>query len=178
MDSGSRPTGCTKADVRTRRCEGIAWCRPHAFSAVLHHFESSHSRSRRLQGKENSDIASQFQTVALDRLGSTPVAMTSATCCRRCNRCHRWRGRRYRAFCASAFCDAAKYVTETDQPAIFLMLEVSQKWYDLLPKDLQEIFDRDGAAVSVAINPVALRCIPSSEGLGERRRRAYQPTPR
>jgi TRAP-type C4-dicarboxylate transport system substrate-binding protein len=36
------------------------------------------------------------------------------------------------------------------------MLEVSQKWYDSLPKDLQEIVDRDGAAVSVAIDPVAL----------------------
>ena len=54
------------------------------------------------------------------------------------------------------FGDAAKYVTETNHPAIFLMLEVSQKWYDSLPKDLQEIVDRDGAAVSMAINPMAL----------------------
>jgi TRAP-type C4-dicarboxylate transport system substrate-binding protein len=54
------------------------------------------------------------------------------------------------------FGDAAKYVTETNQPAIFLVLEVSQKWYDSLPKDLQEIVDRDGAAVSTALNPVAL----------------------
>ena len=38
--------------------------------------------------------------------------------------------------------DAAKYVTETDQPAIFIVLEVSQKWYDSLPKDLQKIVDR------------------------------------
>ncbi len=55
------------------------------------------------------------------------------------------------------FGDAAKYVTETNQPAIFLILEVSQKWYDSLPKDLQEIVDRDGAAVSKSIEPVALK---------------------
>jgi TRAP-type C4-dicarboxylate transport system substrate-binding protein len=54
------------------------------------------------------------------------------------------------------FSDAAKYVTETNQPAIFIMLEVSQKWYNSLPRDLQEIIDRDGAKVSVAMNPVAL----------------------
>jgi TRAP-type C4-dicarboxylate transport system substrate-binding protein len=54
------------------------------------------------------------------------------------------------------FADAAKYVTETNQPAIFMILEVSQKWYDSLPKDLQEIVDRDGAAVSTTMGPVAL----------------------
>ena len=55
------------------------------------------------------------------------------------------------------FVDAAKYVTETNTPAIFIILEVSQKWYDTLPKDLQEIVDRDGAAVSQSINPTALK---------------------
>ena len=53
--------------------------------------------------------------------------------------------------------DAAKYVTETNQPAIFIILEVSQKWYDSLPKDLQAIIDKDGAAVSTAINPTAIQ---------------------
>jgi hypothetical protein len=47
---------------------------------------------------------------------------------------------------------AAKYVTETNQPAIFIILEVSQKWYDSLPKDLQQIVDRDGLSESLAIN--------------------------
>jgi hypothetical protein len=37
-----------------------------------------------------------------------------------------------------------------------LALEVSQKWYGSLPKDLQEIVDWDGAAASTALNPVAL----------------------
>ena len=53
------------------------------------------------------------------------------------------------------FADSAKYVTETNQPAIFMILEVSQKWYDSLPRDLQEIVDRDGAAASTAMGPVA-----------------------
>ena len=58
-------------------------------------------------------------------------------------------------FNAMHFQDAAKYVTEINQPGIFLIIEVSKRWFEALPKDLQEIIDRDGAAASVAINPVA-----------------------
>jgi TRAP-type transport system periplasmic protein len=47
-------------------------------------------------------------------------------------------------------------VTETNQPAIFIILEVSQKWFDTLPKDLQKIVADDGAQESVKINPWAL----------------------
>ena len=54
------------------------------------------------------------------------------------------------------FNDAAKYVVETNQPAIFIILEVSQKWYASLPKDLQQIVDRDGLSESLAINVPAL----------------------
>ena len=52
--------------------------------------------------------------------------------------------------------EAAKYVTETGQPAIFGIAEVSKKWYDALPVDLQQIVDRDAASQSVAINPQAI----------------------
>jgi TRAP-type C4-dicarboxylate transport system substrate-binding protein len=31
--------------------------------------------------------------------------------------------------------DAAKYVTEINQPGIFLIAEVNKKWYESLPKD-------------------------------------------
>jgi TRAP-type transport system periplasmic protein len=109
------------------------------------------------KGKRIRIFASQFQTVAFDRLGATPVAMTLGDVLPALQQ-----GAIDGAvagigpFVHLHFADAAKYVTETDQPAIFLMLEVSQKWYDSLPKDLQEIVDREGAAVSVAINPVAL----------------------
>ena len=54
------------------------------------------------------------------------------------------------------YVDAAKYVTETNQPAIFVIIEISQKWYESLPKDLQQLVDRDAAAESVKINPWGL----------------------
>jgi len=50
----------------------------------------------------------------------------------------------------------AKSVTETGQPAIFAMIEISKKWYDSLPADLQQIVDKDAASESVAINPQAI----------------------
>jgi len=110
------------------------------------------------KGKKIRIFASQFQTVAFDRLGATPVAMTLGDVLPALQQ-----GAIDGAiagigpFVHLHFGDAAKYVTETNQPAIFLVFEVSQKWYDSLPKDLQEIVDRDGAAVSTSINPVALK---------------------
>jgi TRAP-type C4-dicarboxylate transport system substrate-binding protein len=109
------------------------------------------------QGKKLRILASQFQTAALNRLGATPVAMTLGDVLPALQQ-----GAIDGAvagigpFVHMHFGDAAKYVTETNQPTIFTILEVSQKWYDSLPKDLQEIIDRDGAAVSTAINPMAL----------------------
>jgi TRAP-type C4-dicarboxylate transport system substrate-binding protein len=110
------------------------------------------------KGKKIRIFASQFQTVAFERLGATPVAMTLGDVLPALQQ---------RAIDGSVagigpfvhlhFVDAAKYVTETNQPAIFIILEVSQKWYDSLPKDLQDIVDRDGAAVSKSINPTALQ---------------------
>jgi len=97
-------------------------------------------------------FASQFQSVAFGRLGVTPVAMSlgdvlpaiqqgaidgAVTGMGPISHMH--------------FIDAAKYVTMTNQPSIFLIVEVNKKWYNSLPKDLQEIIDRDGAAQSVAI---------------------------
>jgi TRAP-type C4-dicarboxylate transport system substrate-binding protein len=41
----------------------------------------------------------------------------------------------------------------THHAAIFLVAEVSRKWYDSLPADLQEIVDRTAASVATAINP-------------------------
>jgi TRAP-type transport system periplasmic protein len=49
--------------------------------------------------------------------------------------------------------DAAKYVTETGQPAIFGIAELSKKWYDSLPTDLQEVVDKAANSESIAINP-------------------------
>jgi TRAP-type C4-dicarboxylate transport system substrate-binding protein len=51
------------------------------------------------------------------------------------------------------FQDAAKYVTETGQPAVYVIVEVSKTWYDSLPPDLQQIVDKDAAAGQAAIIP-------------------------
>jgi TRAP-type C4-dicarboxylate transport system substrate-binding protein len=110
------------------------------------------------KGKKLRIFASQFQSVAFERLGVTPVAMTLGDVLPALQQ-----GAIDGAiagigpFVHLHFGDAAKYITETNSPAIFIILEVSQKWYDSLPKDLQEAVDRDGAAVSKSIEPTAIR---------------------
>lgn len=110
------------------------------------------------KGKKIRIFASQFQTVAFDRLGATPVAMTLGDVLPALQQ-----GAIDGAiagigpFVHLHFGDAAKYVTETNQPAIFLIFEVSQKWYDSLPKDLQGVVDRAGATVSRSIEPAAVK---------------------
>ena len=109
------------------------------------------------KGKKIRIFASQFQTEAFNRLGATPVAMSLGDVLPALQQ-----GAIDGAvagigpFVHLHFGDAAKYITEANTPAIFIILEVSQKWYDTLPKDLQDIVDRDGAAVSKSINQTAL----------------------
>jgi len=110
------------------------------------------------KGKKIRIFASQFQSVAFQRLGATPVAMTLGDVLPALQQgAIDGSVAGIGPFVHLHFADAAKYVTETNQPAIFIILEVSQKWYDSLPKDLQQIVDRDGAKVSKDINPVALK---------------------
>jgi TRAP-type transport system periplasmic protein len=110
------------------------------------------------KGKKIRIFASQFQTVAFERLGVTPVAMTLGDVLPALQQ-----GAIDGAvagigvFVNMHFHDAAKYVVETNQPAIFIVLEISQKWYDSLPKDLQQIIDRNGQSASHAINAPALK---------------------
>ncbi len=106
------------------------------------------------KGKKIRIFPSQFQREALQRLGATPKPMTlgevlpalqdnvldaavAATA----------------VFATMHYQDAAKFVTETGQPAIFGITELSKKWYDRLPADLQQIVDRTASAESVRINP-------------------------
>src|SRR5580692_8848316 len=109
------------------------------------------------KGKKLRIFASQFQSVAFERLGVTPVAMTLGDVLPALQQ-----GAIDGAiagigpFVHLHFGDAAKYITETNSPAIFIILEVSQKWYDSLPKDLQDIVDKDGAEVSKSINQTAI----------------------
>jgi TRAP-type C4-dicarboxylate transport system substrate-binding protein len=109
------------------------------------------------KGKKIRIFASQFQSVAMQRLGATPKPMTL--------------GEVLAALQDNAidgaissiavlttmhYRQAAKFVTETGQPAIFGIVEISRKWYDALPTDLQQIVDERAAAAAAAINPQAI----------------------
>jgi TRAP-type transport system periplasmic protein len=109
------------------------------------------------KGKKLRTFASQFQSESFGRLGVTPVAMSLGDVLPAIQQ-----GTIDGAvagptiFAGMHFNDAAKYVTEINQPSIFLVVEINRKWYDSLPPDLQQIVDKDAAQESVAINPQAL----------------------
>jgi TRAP-type transport system periplasmic protein len=109
------------------------------------------------KGKKIRTLSSQFQSVAMQRLGATPKPMTLADVlpALQDNVVDGALGATS-VFGAMHFVDAAKYITEIGQPAIFAITEISKKWYDSLPPDLQQIVDKDAAAEAVAINPWAI----------------------
>jgi TRAP-type C4-dicarboxylate transport system substrate-binding protein len=108
------------------------------------------------KGKKMRVMASKFQTLPIERLGATPVAMTLGDVLPAIQQ-----GAVDGAvggivvWTPMHFQDAAKYVTETGQPAVFVVAEVSKSWYDALPADLRKIVDSDAAAAQAAIGPVA-----------------------
>jgi TRAP-type transport system periplasmic protein len=108
------------------------------------------------KGKKIRVLASPFQMVPISKLGATPVAMTLADVVPALQQ-----GAVDGAvggivvWTPMHFADAAKYVTETGQPAVFVMVEVNKAWYESLPPDLQKIVDDDAAAEQKAIAPVA-----------------------
>jgi TRAP-type transport system periplasmic protein len=109
------------------------------------------------KGKKLRTFASKFQTEAWSRLGATPIAMSLGDVLPALQQ-----GTIDGAvagmgpFTHMHFSDAAKYVTMTNQPAIFLIVEVNKKWYDSLPPDLQKIIDKDAAEQSIAIDGFAI----------------------
>ena len=128
------------------------------------------------KGKKIRIFASQFQSEAFQRLGITPVAMTLGDVLPAIQQ-----GAIDGAVTGIGpvanfhMVDAAKYVTLTGQPAIFLIAEVNQKWFEALPKDLQQIVERDAKAQSLAIDPYAVEAGETVRGkLYVRRRRTDQ----
>ena len=108
------------------------------------------------KGKKIRVLASKFQTVPLEQLGATPVAMTLGDVVPAMQQ-----GAIDGAvggivvFTPFHFRDAAQYVTETGQPAVYAIAEINKAWYEALPADLQKIVDDDAAAQQAAIAPVA-----------------------
>ena len=108
------------------------------------------------KGKKIRVLASKFQTVPLEQLGATPVAMTLGDVVPAMQQ-----GAIDGAvggivvFTPLHFRDAAQYVTETGQPAVYAIAEINKAWYEALPTDLQKIVDDDAAAQQTAIAPIA-----------------------
>jgi TRAP-type transport system periplasmic protein len=104
------------------------------------------------QGKKLRIFASDFQSVAVKRLGATPVAMTLSDVVPAIQQgAIDGAVAALNVYVPMHYVDAAKYVTETNQPTIFTVIEVSQKWYDSLPPDLQQVIDKDGNAETLGI---------------------------
>ncbi len=91
-------------------------------------------------------LASPFQNELISRLGGTPVAMTLGDVLPAIQQ-----GTidgtvsAMPVFTTMHYKDAAKYVIEIGQPFIFSVAEVSKKWFDTLPPDLQKIITDEGA---------------------------------
>jgi TRAP-type transport system periplasmic protein len=103
-------------------------------------------------------LASPFQLELIKRMGGSPVAMTladvlpalqqgaldgSLTTMTQYTTLH--------------YIDAAKYVTETDQPYVTSIAVLSKKWVDGLPPDLQKIIHDDALKVSNDIVPFVIQ---------------------
>ncbi len=127
---------------------------------VVDHFQKTDPSPCRFQGQEDQDFrlavpkrgdAAAWRHAEADDLG--------ARCCRH-----------FRTTPSMAPYPPAPYLqrhalpgrrpntsTEIGQPAIFGIVEISKKWYNSLPADLQQVIDKDATAESAAINPQAAR---------------------
>jgi TRAP-type C4-dicarboxylate transport system substrate-binding protein len=118
------------------------------------------------KGKKIRIFASKFQSEAFDRLGATPVAMSLGDVLPALQQgAIDGAVASTAVFTAFHYQDAAKYVTETGQPAIFGIIEISKKWYDTLPPDLQKIMDDTAEQEAVAVNPQANEITQNSRKL-------------
>ena len=106
------------------------------------------------KGKKIRIFASQFQRVAMQRLGAVPKPMTLGDVLPALqDNALDGAVSALTVLNAMQFARAAKYVTEIDQPAIFGIAELSAKWYDSLPADLQQIVDKDAVTATTSLNP-------------------------
>jgi TRAP-type C4-dicarboxylate transport system substrate-binding protein len=97
-------------------------------------------------------LSSDFQIEQIKRLGATPVAMSLGDVMPALQQ-----GTidgalaSVPAFTPLHFYDAAKYMTETSQYYVLIVAEMSKKWFDALPADLQKIIlaEADNAARAI-----------------------------
>jgi TRAP-type C4-dicarboxylate transport system substrate-binding protein len=109
------------------------------------------------KGKKIRIFASEFQSAAFKRLGTTPVAMSPGdvmTAIQQGSLDSAVAG--VELLSGLHFFDAAKYITMTNHAGIFYVVELSKKWFESLPADLQQILEKDAAGVAVSFNPRAI----------------------
>jgi TRAP-type C4-dicarboxylate transport system substrate-binding protein len=107
-----------------------------------------------LKGKTIRIFASPFESAAMERLGAIPKRMTLGGVLPALqDNALDGAISSIAVFSTMHYEKAARYVTETGQPAIFAIVEISRKWFDSLPADLQRIVENSAGANSVAINP-------------------------
>lgn len=118
------------------------------------------------KGEKLRIFASDFAKTAWARLGATPVAMSLGDVLPALQQ-----GTIDAAIAATPvfanfhYQDAAKYITDTRQPAIFIMVEFSAKWFDGLPPDLQKIVSDDAVKMADAVMPWAIDYNATQDGV-------------
>ena len=114
-------------------------------------------------GKKLRIFASEFQSAAFKRLGSSPVAMSPSDVLPAIQQ-GSLDGSVAGVELLSGlhFYDAAKYITMTNHAAIFYVVELSKKWYESLPADLQQIVEHDAASIAVSFNPRAMEILEAA----------------
>jgi TRAP-type transport system periplasmic protein len=109
------------------------------------------------KGKKIRIFASDFAKTAWERLGAAPVAMSLGDVLPALQQ-----GTIDAAIAATPvfvnfqYQDAAKFITQTSQPAIFIMVEFSAKWFSSLPPDLQKIVSDDATQIAADVIPWAI----------------------
>ena len=106
------------------------------------------------KGKKIRTLPSKFQTEPINRIGASSVVMTLGDVLPALQQ-----GTvdgsigSIVIFTPMRFQEAAKFVTETGQPPVFVVVEISKKWYDTLPADLQQVVDGASAKEVATIHP-------------------------
>lgn len=101
-------------------------------------------------------LASPFQLEMIKRMGGSPVAMSLADVLPALQQ-----GTIDAALGSLSidttmhYQDAAKFVVETGQPWISVVIVLSKKWFDSLPADLQKVLRTDAASITAQIVPFA-----------------------
>jgi TRAP-type C4-dicarboxylate transport system substrate-binding protein len=108
------------------------------------------------KGKKLRIFASEFQKVAFQRLGASPIAMSPSDVLVAIQQGTLDGATAGITFLAGLkFQGAAKYVAMTSHASIFIVAECSKKWLDTLPEDLRQIVDRVGASEAKAFAATA-----------------------